>query len=123
MRSIHSFMLASEFECRRRNVDIAAARRQRYVPMRRQSDQEQGTSFGGEPPRERRGPPLSERGSSLRPRNRRRVSTDGSLKSKRSNGAPCRKWRHGLPLDEESGGLITTHTDLRRIPKENQAFQ
>lgn len=37
----------------------------------------------------------------LRPRNRRRVSTDGSLKSKRNNGAPCRKWRHGLPLDEE----------------------
>lgn len=29
---------------------------------------------------------------------------DGSLKSKRNNGAPCQKWRHGLPLDEEREG-------------------
>lgn len=33
-------MPASEFECRRRNVDIAATRRQQYVIMRKQPDRE-----------------------------------------------------------------------------------
>jgi hypothetical protein len=34
----------------------------------------------------------------LRPRSRRRVSTDGSLKSKRSNGVPCRKWHRDMTV-------------------------